>query len=69
MVRKATILLLAAALAANGSLKEAKEVAARFSVLRPGFSLDAYANTRLPFFDPALREAFAAHLREAGLPD
>lgn len=65
----ATLLLLAAALAASGSRKEANEVAARFIVLRPGFSLDAYARSRLPFFDPVLREAFAAHLREAGMPD
>jgi adenylate cyclase len=65
----ATLLLLAAALAANGSRDEAREVGARFIALRPGFSLGAYASTRLPFFDPALREAFATHLREAGLPD
>jgi len=65
----ATLLLLAAALAADGSRDEAQEVGARFIALRPGFSLDAYASTRLPFFDPALREAFAAHLRIAGLPD
>jgi len=65
----ATLLLLAAALAAHGSRKEANEVAARFIALRPGFSLEAYSGTRLPFFDPALREAFAAHLREAGLPE
>jgi adenylate cyclase len=65
----ATLLLLAAALAANGLRDEAKEVAARFTALRPGFSLNAYASTRLPFFDPALRDGFAAHLREAGLPE
>jgi adenylate cyclase len=65
----ATLLLLAAALAANGSRDEAKKVGARLVALRPGFSLDKYASTRLPFFDPALREAFATHLREAGLPD
>ena len=68
-LHSATLLLLAAALAANGSRDEARQVALRFLALRPGFSLDAYARTRLPFFDPALREAFAAHLREAGLPD
>ena len=65
----ATLLLLAAALAANGARDEARAVGARFLTLRPGFSLEAYAGTRLPFFDPALREAFAAHLRESGLPD
>jgi adenylate cyclase len=65
----ATLLLLAAALAADGSREEARLVGARFVALRPGFSLDVYARTRLPFFDPALRAAFAAHLREAGLPD
>ena len=48
---------------------EARQVAARFMALRPGFSLDAYRRTRLPFFDSALRAAFAANLREAGLPD
>ena len=65
----ATLLLLAAALAANGLRDEAREVGARFVALRPGFSLDTYARTRLPFFDPALREAFAAHLRQAGVPE
>jgi adenylate cyclase len=65
----ATLLLLAAALAANESRGEAREVGARFLALRPGFSLEAYASTRLPFFDPALREAFTTHLRKAGLPD
>lgn len=65
----ATLLLLAAALAASGAKKEANEVAARLVALRPGFSLDAYARSRLPFFDPSLREAFADHLREAGVPD
>ena len=65
----ATLLLLAAALAANGLRDEAREVGARFVALRPGFSLETYASTRLPFFDPALREAFAEHLRQAGFPD
>ena len=65
----ATLLLLAAALAASGLKDEAKGVAAHFIALRPGFSLNTYARTRLPFFDPALRDGFATHLREAGLPD
>jgi adenylate cyclase len=68
-LHSATLLLLSAALAANGSRDEARQVAARFMALRSGFSLDLYARTRLPFFDPALRKAFAAHLREAGLPN
>jgi adenylate cyclase len=65
----ATLQVLAAALAATGCREEAKEVTARFLVLRPGFSLDAYAQQRIPFRDPALREGFLAHLREAGLPE
>lgn len=65
----ATLLLLAAALAAAGSQEDARQVAARFMAVRPGFSLDMYARTRLPFFEPGLREAFAAHLRQAGLPN
>jgi hypothetical protein len=65
----ATLLLLAAALAAAGSQEDARQVAGRFMAVRPGFSLDMYARTRLPFFEPGLREAFAAHLRQAGLPN
>jgi adenylate cyclase len=65
----ATLQVLAAALAANGRPAEAREVASRFHALRPGFSLASYARKRIPFHDPALREGFLAHLREAGLPD
>lgn len=68
-LHSATLLLLAAALAAKGSLDDARQVGARFLALRPSFSLDVYTRTRLPFFDPALREGFATHLRKAGLPD
>lgn len=65
----ATLLLLAAALAAAGSPEDARQVATRFMAVRPGFSLEAYSRTRLPFFEPRLREAFTTHLREAGLPN
>lgn len=65
----ATLLLLAAALAAAGSQEDARQVAARFMAVRPGFSLETYSRTRLPFFEPGLREAFAAHLQQAGLPN
>jgi adenylate cyclase len=65
----ATLLLLAAALAAAGSREDARQVAARFMAVRPGFSLETYARTRLPFFEPGLRETFASHLQEAGLPN
>ncbi|CAN7625226.1 hypothetical protein LJR009_005591 [Bosea sp. LjRoot9] len=65
----ATLLLLAAALAAAGSRDDARQVAARFMAVRPGFSLETYSRTRLPFFEPGLREAFAAHLQQAGLPN
>lgn len=65
----ATLQVLAAALAAAGRPVEAREVAARFLALRPGFSLDLYARKRIPFRHPALREGFLAHLRDAGLPD
>ncbi|MEO3475626.1 adenylate/guanylate cyclase domain-containing protein [Roseomonas sp. CAU 1739] len=65
----ATLQVLAAGLAAGGRPAEAREVASRFLALRPGFSLELYARKRMPFRDPALREGFLAHLREAGLPD
>ena len=65
----ATLLVLAAALAAHGRPAEAQEVASRFLALRPSFSLDVYARRRIPVQDPALREGFLAHLRGAGLPD
>ncbi|HWT09075.1 MAG TPA: adenylate/guanylate cyclase domain-containing protein [Roseomonas sp.] len=65
----ATLQVLAAALAAAGRPAEAREVAARFLALRPGFSLDLYARKRIPFRDPILRDGFLAHLRDAGLPD
>lgn len=65
----ATLLLLAAALAAAGSQEDARQAAARFMAVRPGFSLEVYSRTRLPFFEPGLREAFAAHLQQAGLPN
>src|SRR5205085_12572009 len=65
----ARLLLPGAGRGANGWWEEAREVGARFGALRRGFSLDTYARTRLPFFDPALREAFAAHLRQAGVPE
>lgn len=68
-LHEATLLLLAAALAAVGSLEDARQVTARFLALRPDFSLDRYSRKRLPFFDPTLRGTFAMHLQEAGLPD
>lgn len=65
----ATLLLLAASLAAAGLPEDARQVTARLLAIQPGFSLKTYTRTRLPFFEPALREAFAAHLVEAGLPN
>ncbi|WP_219763766.1 adenylate/guanylate cyclase domain-containing protein [Neoroseomonas alba] len=65
----ATLMVLAASLAATGRIEEARQVGARFRALQPDFSLALYVSRRMPFRDPALREGFLAHLRAAGLPE
>ena len=58
---------LAAALVAMGDLDGAKEEAAKLLRLEPGFRLRNFVARTA--FGPALRDAHAARLRAAGLPD
>ena len=54
-------------LAALGRLEEAREIGGALLALEPGFRVDRFIE-RYPVRDPAAKAAFAARLREAGLP-
>jgi adenylate cyclase len=64
----ANLRILAASLAAHDRLDEAHGIAARLMSLEPGFTLDGFERTLLPFRDRARRAQYLHHLRQAGLP-
>jgi len=64
----ATHRYLAAALAANGALADAREAADSLLKLEPHFGLGAYARTLQPFRYPDIKARHLAHLAAAGLP-
>ena len=64
----ANLRILAASLAAHGQPDEAHGIAARLMSLEPGFTLDEFDRTLLPFRDRARRVQYLDHLRQAGLP-
>lgn len=61
-----TLRVLAASLAAQGKLAEARAAGAQLLALQPDFGLQAYTQ-RCPFVQP-LRDQWIGHLRTAGLP-
>ncbi len=62
------MLMLAAASVAQGSLDEAREIAARVKHLDPTFRLTDFSATQ-PYRNPQDLERLIGRLREAGLPD
>jgi adenylate cyclase len=64
----ANLRILAASLAAHGRLDEARDIAARLMSLEPGFTLDEFERTLLPFRDRDRCVQYLDHLRQAGLP-
>lgn len=64
----ATFRYLAAALAADNRLDEARDVASKLLELEPGFRLGLYERTRQPFRHAATKALYMEHLRKAGLP-
>ena len=64
----ATLRILIASLVAHGAIAEAKQVARKLLELEPGFMVDDYERTRLPFKVSPLRERFMEGLIAAGLP-
>jgi adenylate cyclase len=68
-VHAATLKALAVSLAALGRAGEAREATAQLLELEPDLRLGEYGRSKLPIREPALRERFLAHLREAGVPE
>jgi adenylate cyclase len=64
----ANLRILAASLAAANRADEGREIAARLMSLEPGFTLDEFERTLLPFRDRARRAQYLDHLRMTGLP-
>lgn len=62
------MLILAAASVAQGSLDEAREIAARVKRLDPAFRLTEFSATQ-PYRNPQDLDRLIGRLREAGLPD
>ncbi len=62
------MLILAAASVAQGSLDEAREIAARVKRLDPAFRLTEFSATQ-PYQNPQDLERLIGRLRDAGLPD
>jgi len=64
----ANLRILSASLAASGRVDEAHGIASRLMSLEPGFTLDEFERTLLPYRDRARRIQYLDHLRTAGLP-
>jgi adenylate cyclase len=64
----ATLRVYAAALAAAGRDAQAREIGGRLMALEPDFTIAAYARTRMPFRDEAIKVRYITDLHAAGLP-
>jgi len=64
----ANLRIMGAALAAASQTKQCRDVVQSLLGLEPAFRLSDYANTRQPFDEVNIREAYLGHLQSAGFP-